>query len=134
MSGRERRNGQMVLVVSPQFQGIKRAPRRQVRWRPLLAHGVGWVAYVHLKLNGSRNFQESFSLISPRMNLGLNARHASQHYQNLKLLLNRLERLSQTVLRHQAKMTQSTSRDGSQNRGYFHIPPFSPLQKPIALV
>jgi len=33
---------------------------------------------------------------------------ASQEYRKLKLLLNRLERLSETVLRHQAKMTQST--------------------------
>ena|ERR1039458_640433 len=40
-------------------------------------------------------------------------RAASQEYRKLKLFLNRLERLSQTGLRHQAKMTQSTSRDGS---------------------
>jgi hypothetical protein len=40
-------------------------------------------------------------------------RAASQEYRKLKLLLNRLERLSQTVLRHQAKMAQSTPRDGS---------------------
>jgi hypothetical protein len=40
-------------------------------------------------------------------------RAASQEYRKLKLLLNSLERLSQTVLRHQAKMPQSTSRDGS---------------------
>ena len=65
----------MVLVVSPQFQAIKRGPRRQVRWRLLLAHGRIWVAYLRLKLNGNQNFQEFFSLISPRMNLGLYARH-----------------------------------------------------------
>jgi hypothetical protein len=40
-------------------------------------------------------------------------RAASQEYRKLKLLLNRLERLSQTVLRHQAKMAQSTPRGGS---------------------
>jgi hypothetical protein len=28
----------MVFEVSPQFQAIKRGPRRQVRWRLLLAH------------------------------------------------------------------------------------------------
>ena len=40
-------------------------------------------------------------------------RAASKEYQKLKLLLNRMERLSQTVLRHQAKMAQSTSRGRS---------------------
>jgi hypothetical protein len=34
-------------------------------------------------------------------------RAASQQYRKLKSLLNRLERLSQTVLRHQAKRAQS---------------------------
>ena len=38
-------------------------------------------------------------------------RAASQQYQKLKSLLNRLERLSQTVLRHQAKQAQSAGRD-----------------------
>ena len=38
-------------------------------------------------------------------------RAASQQYRKLKSLLNRLERLSQTVLRHQAKLAQSTRRD-----------------------
>ena len=38
-------------------------------------------------------------------------RAASQQYRKLKSLLNRLERLSQTVLRHQAKQAQSASRD-----------------------
>lgn len=37
-------------------------------------------------------------------------RAASKEYQKLKLLLSRMERLSQTVLRHQAKMAQSTPR------------------------
>ena len=47
--------------------------------------------------------------------------------------LHRLERLSQTVLRLQAKMAHSTSGDRSQNRGYFHIPPFSPHQRRTVL-
>jgi hypothetical protein len=38
-------------------------------------------------------------------------RNASQQYRKLKSLLNRLERLSQTVLRHQAKQAQSAHRD-----------------------
>ena len=38
-------------------------------------------------------------------------RAASQQYRKLKSLLNRLERLSQTVLRHQAKQAQSAGRD-----------------------
>jgi len=38
-------------------------------------------------------------------------RAASQQYRKLKSLLNRLERLSQTALRHQAKLSQSTRRD-----------------------
>jgi hypothetical protein len=38
-------------------------------------------------------------------------RAASQQYRKLKSLLNRLERLSQTVLRHQAKRAQSAHRD-----------------------
>ena len=38
-------------------------------------------------------------------------RAASQQYRKLKSLLNRLERLSQTVLRHQAKRGQSADRD-----------------------
>ena len=38
-------------------------------------------------------------------------RAASQQYRKLKSLLNRLERLSQTALRHQAKQAQSTRRD-----------------------
>ena len=36
---------------------------------------------------------------------------ASQQYRKLKSLLHRLERLSQTVLRHQAKLAQSARRD-----------------------
>ena len=38
-------------------------------------------------------------------------RAASQQYRKLRSLLNRLERLSQTVLRHQAKLAQSAARD-----------------------
>jgi hypothetical protein len=38
-------------------------------------------------------------------------RAASQQYRKLKSLLSRLERVSQTVLRHQAKVAQSTPRD-----------------------
>ena len=38
-------------------------------------------------------------------------RAASQQYRKLKSVLNRLERLSQTALRHQAKLAQSTRRD-----------------------
>jgi hypothetical protein len=38
-------------------------------------------------------------------------RAASQQYRKLKSLLNRLETLSQTVLRHQAKRAQSAHRD-----------------------
>jgi hypothetical protein len=38
-------------------------------------------------------------------------RNASQQYRKLRSLLNRLERLSQTVLRHQAKQAQSAHRD-----------------------
>jgi hypothetical protein len=38
-------------------------------------------------------------------------RAASQQYRKLKSLLNRLERLSQTALRHQAKLAQSARRD-----------------------
>ena len=38
-------------------------------------------------------------------------RAASQQYRKLRSLLNRLERLSQTVLRHQAKLAQSAGRD-----------------------
>ena len=38
-------------------------------------------------------------------------RAASQQYRKLKSLLNRLERLSQTALRHQAKLAQSACRD-----------------------
>jgi hypothetical protein len=38
-------------------------------------------------------------------------RAASQQYRKLKSLLNRLERLSQTALRQQAKLAQSTRRD-----------------------
>ena len=38
-------------------------------------------------------------------------RAASQQYRKLKSLLNRLERLSQTVLRRQAKQAQSSGRD-----------------------
>jgi len=38
-------------------------------------------------------------------------RAASHQYRKLKSLLNRLESLSQTVLRHQARMAQSTDRD-----------------------
>lgn len=38
-------------------------------------------------------------------------RAASQQYRKLKSLLNRLERLSQTVLHHQAKRAQSAHRD-----------------------
>jgi hypothetical protein len=40
-------------------------------------------------------------------------RAASKQYQKLKLLLNRMERLSQTLLRHQARMEQSTPRGRS---------------------
>jgi hypothetical protein len=35
---------------------------------------------------------------------------ASRQYRNLKTLLNRLEKLSQTILRHQAKLAQSQQR------------------------
>jgi hypothetical protein len=38
-------------------------------------------------------------------------RAASQQYRKLKSLLNRLQRLSQTALRHQAKLAQSPRRD-----------------------
>ena len=38
-------------------------------------------------------------------------RAASQQYRKLKSLLNRLERLSQTALRHQARLAQSARRD-----------------------
>ena len=38
-------------------------------------------------------------------------RAASQQYRKLKTLLNRLEKLSQTILRHQAKLAQSQHRD-----------------------
>ena len=38
-------------------------------------------------------------------------RAASQQYRKLKSLLNRLERLSQTALRHRAKLAQSAARD-----------------------
>jgi hypothetical protein len=38
-------------------------------------------------------------------------RAASQQYRKLKSLLNRLERLSQTALRHQAQRAQSAHRD-----------------------
>jgi hypothetical protein len=38
-------------------------------------------------------------------------RAAAQQYRKLRSLLNRLERLSQTVLRHQAKLAQSADRD-----------------------
>ena len=38
-------------------------------------------------------------------------RAASQQYRKLRSLLNRLERLSQNVLRHQAKLAQSVDRD-----------------------
>jgi hypothetical protein len=38
-------------------------------------------------------------------------RAASQQYRKLKFLLNRLERLSQTAVHHQAKLTQSARRD-----------------------
>ena len=37
---------------------------------------------------------------------------ASGQYRKLKTVLNRLERLSQTGLRHQAKLAQSTRRNG----------------------
>jgi hypothetical protein len=37
-------------------------------------------------------------------------RAASQQYRKLKILLNRLEKLSQTILRHQAKLAQSQRR------------------------
>ena len=36
---------------------------------------------------------------------------ASQQYRKLKTLINRLERLSQTILRHQAKLAQAPHRD-----------------------
>jgi hypothetical protein len=36
---------------------------------------------------------------------------ASLQYRKLKTLLNRLEKLSQIILRHQAKLTQSQHRD-----------------------
>ena len=38
-------------------------------------------------------------------------RAASRQYRKLRSLLNRLETLSQTVLRHQAKLAQSADRD-----------------------
>jgi len=38
-------------------------------------------------------------------------RAAAHQYRKLKSLLDRLEKLSQTVLRHQAKLAQSTDRD-----------------------
>jgi hypothetical protein len=38
-------------------------------------------------------------------------RAASHQYRKLRSLLNRLETLSQTVLRHQAKLAQSANRD-----------------------
>ncbi len=38
-------------------------------------------------------------------------RAASQQYRKLKTLLNRLDKLSQTILRHQAKLAQSQHRD-----------------------
>ena len=38
-------------------------------------------------------------------------RDASRQYRKLRSLLNRLETLSQTVLRHQAKLAQSADRD-----------------------
>jgi hypothetical protein len=38
-------------------------------------------------------------------------RAAAHQYRKLRSLLDRLERLSQTVLRHQAKLAQSTDRD-----------------------
>ncbi len=38
-------------------------------------------------------------------------RAAAHQYRNLKSLLDRLEKLSQTVLRHQAKLAQSADRD-----------------------
>jgi hypothetical protein len=37
-------------------------------------------------------------------------RAASQQYRKLKILFNRLEKLSQTILRHQAKLAQSQRR------------------------
>jgi hypothetical protein len=51
----------MVLEVSPQFQAIKRGPRRQVRWRLLLAHGRIRAAFMHMKLNGNPNLLEFFA-------------------------------------------------------------------------
>ena len=40
-------------------------------------------------------------------------RAASQQYRKLKSLLNRLERLSQTILRHQARLAQSARHNSS---------------------
>ncbi len=38
-------------------------------------------------------------------------RAAAQQYRKLKILLNRLDKLSKTILRHQAKLTESKPQD-----------------------
>jgi len=58
-------------------------------------------------------------------------RAAAQQYRKLKTLLNRLDKLSKTILRHQAKIAESTRQDLSKNRGYSDIPGLSACRGPV---
>src|SRR5215472_5464070 len=52
-------------------------------------------------------------------------RAATHQYRKLRSLLNRLERLSQTVLRHQARLAQSTYRDRAKTGDILISRPFA---------
>ena len=49
-------------------------------------------------------------------------RAAAQQYRKLKTLLNRLDKLSKTILRHQAELAESKRKSLLKNRGYSDIP------------
>jgi hypothetical protein len=57
-------------------------------------------------------------------------RAAAQQYRKLKTLLNRLDKISKTILRHQAKLEHPRARIDHKNRGYSDIPGLSNRQRP----
>src|SRR6202165_1593060 len=52
-------------------------------------------------------------------------RAAAQQYRKLKTLLNRLDKLSKTILRHQAKQAETKHQKLRKNRGHSDIPGLS---------
>src|ERR1700686_2530541 len=59
-------------------------------------------------------------------------RAAAQQYRKLKALLNCLDKLSKSILRHQAELAESRRQNCFKNRGYSDIPGLSDSRKQAA--